>query len=83
MTPRTNDWTLFSILNREHCYSCSLVFISGTRGEKYLSTLKELMLAWWEFSKDQTGVILLECPSVFMCLTPLEAVLYQLKSQSC
>lgn len=66
----------------EHCYSCFLAFISGTRGEKYLSTLKVLMLVWWEFSKDRTCVILLECPSVFMCLTPLEVVSYLLKSHS-
>lgn len=83
MTPRTSGWILFPILNGEHCYSYFLVFISGTRGEKYLSTLKVLMLAWWEFSKDTTYIILLECPSVFVCLTPLEVVSYQLKSHSC
>lgn len=83
MTPRTSGWTLFPILHGEHCYSCILAFTSGTRGKNYLSTLKVLMFAWWEFSKNQTCVILLEGLSVFMCLTPLEVVLYQLKSHSC
>lgn len=76
MTPRTNDWTWFPILNGEHCYFWFLAFISGTRGEKYLSALKVLMLAWWEFSNLCNPIRVSLCIYVFnsfrSSLTPVE-----------
>lgn len=68
VTPRTTGWTLLPLLNY---YSCFSVLISETRSEKHLSMWK--CRYSWEFPKNLTCVILLESPSVFMCLTTSES----------